>query len=146
MNVWELLLTFEIVLVSVVLLFVFVGWRKKARIVSKAHSPEHRLKIPNVWTEIQHVKHGGSTQMMRMTDGHFILLSVGVDATKVLVSPQMAPTESFTEVTSFPTGQSQRSRRQQQASILNDLRKQIGFPQSVSELRDRLQGFLPPAA
>jgi len=79
MNVWELLLTFEIVLVSVVLLFVFVGWRKKARIVSKAHSPEHRLKIPNVWTEIQHVKHGGSTQMMRMTDGHFILLSVGVD-------------------------------------------------------------------
>ena len=145
MNVWELFLTFEIVLVSVVLLFVFVGWRKKARIVSKAHSPEHRLKIPNVWTEIQQVKHGGSTQMMRMTDGHFILLSVGVDTTKVLVSPQMAPTESFTEVTWFPTGQSQKSRRQQQASILNVLRKQIGYPQSVSELRDKLQSFLPPA-
>jgi|GEM_PF-6671911 len=146
MNVWELLLTFEIVLVSVLLLFVFVGWRKKARMVSKAHSPEHRLKIPNIWTEIQQVKHGGSTQMMRMTDGHFIMLSVGVDTTKVSVSLEMAPIESFTEVASFPTGQSQKSRRQQQASILNDLRKHIGFPQSVSELRDKLQGFLPPAA
>ena len=96
MNVWKLLLLFEMVLVSVVLIFVFVGWRRKQRMVSKAHSPEHRLKMPNVWTAIQHVKHGGSTQMMRMKDGNFILLSAGVDTTKVLVSPQLDPIESFT--------------------------------------------------
>ena len=114
--------------------------------VSKAHSPEHRLKISNVWTEIQHIKHGGSTQMMRMKDGNFILLSAGVDTTKVLVSPQLDPIESFTEVASFPVQQSHGGGRQQQTAILNDLRKRIGFPQSVSELRDKLQGFLPPAA
>jgi hypothetical protein len=146
MNVWSLLLIFEMVLVSVVLIFVFVSWRRKQRMVSKAHSPEHRLKIPNVWTEIQHVKHGGSTQMMRMKDGNFILLSAGVDITKVLVSPQFDPVESCTEAASFPVNQFHGSRRQQQAAILNDLRKQIGFPQSVRELRDKLQGFLPPAA
>jgi hypothetical protein len=84
--------------------------------------------------------------MMRMKDGNFILLSAGIDTTKVLVSPQLDPIESFAEVASFPVHQSHGGRRQQQAAILNDLRKQIGFPQSVSELRDKLQGFLPPAA
>jgi hypothetical protein len=144
MNVWNLLLIFEMVLVFVVMIFVFVGWRRKQRMVSKAHSPEHRLKIPNVWTEIQHVKHGGSTQMMRMKDGNFILLSAGVDTTKVLVSLQLDPIESFTEVASFPVHQSHGGGRQQQAAILDDLRKQIGFPQSVSELRDNSQALSPP--
>jgi hypothetical protein len=139
MNVWELFLTFEIALVSVVLIFVFVGWRRKARRVSKAHSSEHRLKIPNLWTEIQHVKHGTSTHMMRMKDGNFILLSVGFDTTKVLVGAQPDAIESFTELASFPVSHSHKSRRQQQEAILNDLRNQIGFPESLSQLREKLE-------
>ena len=102
MSVWELLLVFEIVLVSVVCALVFVGWRRKARRVSQAHSPEHRLKIPNLWTEIERVKQGGSTQMMRMKDGNFIMLSVDVDTTRVLSSPQLDAKEPFTELASFP--------------------------------------------
>ena len=143
MNVWKLLLLFEMVLACVVLIFVFVAWRRKQRMVAKAHSPEHRLKIPNVWAEIQHVKHGGSTQMMRMKDGNFILLSAGLDTVKVLVSPQLDSIESFTEVASFHVSQSREGRRQQQAAILNDLRKQIGFPQSLSELRHKSQALSP---
>jgi hypothetical protein len=146
MNVWELLLIFEIVLVAVVCTFVFVGWRRKARKVSQAHSPEHRLKIPNAWTETRHVKHGGSAEMMRMKDGNFIMLSVDLGTAKVLVGSQLDAIESFTELFSFPVNQSQKSRRQQRTAILNDLKQQLGFPASVSELRDKLQGFCPPAA
>lgn len=135
---------FEIILVSVVCAFVFVGWRRKARRVSQAHSPEHRLKIPNLWTEVERVKHGGSTQMMRMKDGNFIMLSVDVDTTRVLSSPQLDAKEPFTELASFPVRPSDKSRRQQQAAILNDLRRQIGFPESVSDLRQRSQSLSPP--
>ena len=144
MSVWELFLAFEIVLVLVVLSLVFVGWRRKAKKVKQAHSPEHRLKIPNLWTDIQHGRHGGSTQMMRMKDGNFILLSAGLDTTKVLVSPQLDATESFTELVSFPVSQSHKDRRQQQAAILDELRKQIGFPQSITELRQLSQALSPP--
>ena len=139
MSVWKLLLLFELGLVSVVLVFVFVAWRRKQQKVAKAHSPEHRLKIPNVWTETQRLKKGSSIQMMRMKDGTFMLLSVGPDAAKVLVSPQWHSLEAFTELASFPMGKSPRSHRQQ-TGILNDLRNQIGFPHSEGELRNKLQG------
>ena len=144
MSVWELLLVFEIILVSVVCAFVFVGWRRKARRVAQAHSPEHRLKIPNLWTEIERVEHGGSAQMMRMKDGNFIMLSVGVDSMKVLVSPQLDFKAAFTELASFSVRPSDKSRRQQQTAILDDLRRQIGFPESMSELRRKSEAFSPP--
>jgi hypothetical protein len=143
MNVWQLFLTFEIVLILVVLLFVFVGWCRIKGRVSKAHSPEHRLKIPNLWTETQHHQHGGSTQMMRMKDGNFILLEVGPDTAKVLVGAQLDSMDSFTELASFPVSPSHISRRQQQAGILADLRKQIGSPESVNELRHKSQELSP---
>jgi hypothetical protein len=144
MSVWELLLIFEIALVSVVCALVFVGWRRKARRISQAHSPEHRLKIPNLWTEIERVKQGGSTQMMRIKDGNFIRLNVDDDSARVLVSPQLDSKESFTELASFPVRPSDKRRRQQQAAILDDLRRQIGFPESVGELRHKSQAFSPP--
>jgi hypothetical protein len=81
-----------------------------------------------------------------MKDGNFIMLSVDSDTVKVLVGSQLEAIESFTELLSFPVNQSQKSRRQQRTAILNDLKQQLGFPASVSELRDKLQGFLPPAA
>jgi hypothetical protein len=143
-NVWQLFLIFEIVLGSVVLAFVFVGWLRKRRMVSKAHSPEHRLKIPNVWTEFRHAKQGGSTYMMRMNDGNFVMLSVGHDATKVLVGPRLDSLESFTELASFSMDQSHKHCRGEEV-ILNQLRAAIGSPQSIDELRHKLENT-PPLA
>lgn len=145
MSVWQLLLVFEIALVAVVCTFVFASWRRKARKVSQAHSPEHRLKIPNVWTEMRKVQHGSSAEMMRMKDGNFIMLTVDPDSAKVLVGPQLDALESFTELASFPVKQSPKSRHQQQTAILEDLRKQIGFPESVNELHHKSQALVPPA-
>jgi hypothetical protein len=83
-------------------------------------------------------------KMMRMKDGNFIMLSADADTTRVLVSPEVDAKETFTELASFPVRPGDKSRREQQAAILNDLRQQIGFPESVSELRQRSQAFSPP--
>ena len=144
MNVWKLFLLFEIILCLVVLTFVFIGWWRKVRRVSKAHSPEHRLKIPNLWTAIERGGHGCFSQMMRMEDGNFILLSVELDTTRVLVGPRFDSVESFTEVVSLPASHSHKSRSQEKAAILSELRKQIGFPRSVTELRDKSKAFSSP--
>ncbi len=145
MSVWQLFLTFEIALCLVVIAFVLVAWRRKARKVAQAHSPEHRLKIPNVWTEIHDVKHGGCAEMMRMKDGTFILLDVGPDTAKVLVGSGLDALETFTELASFPAGRAHKGRRQQQRAILDELKQQIGFPQSLDELRQKSQGLSQPA-
>ena len=144
MNIWNLLLLFEMALCAVVMAVVFLAWRKKARRVAKAHSPEHRLKIPNVWAEIPHLKRGSSIHMMRMKDGSFVMLSVGPDTAKVSVGPQFDSTESFTELASFILGQSEKRRGQQQATVLDDLKTKIGFPQSVSELREKIKSLSSP--
>jgi len=141
MSILVLLLIVLIAFLSVVLTFVFIESRGTVRKAAQANSPEARLTIPNVWTEIQQVRNAGSIQRMRMRDGNFILLSVGYDTVKVMVSPTLASIESFTELASFGIGPSQRNRRQQEASILNDLRKKIGFPKSLNELSQKLQKF-----
>jgi hypothetical protein len=140
MNVWKLFLLFEIALCAVVLLFVFASWRRKKRSIRKAHAPEHRLKIPNLWTETQHHKHS-LTQMMRMKDGHFIMLSLRSDAAKVLVGPQVGSMESFTELASFPLSDAHKGRP---GAIFNDLSKQLGCPQSETELREKVKELKPP--
>ena len=144
MSVWLLFLTFEIALCLVVIAFVFVARLRKARKVAQAHSPEHRLKIHNVWTETPHVKHGNSAEMMRMKDGNFIMLNVDVDTAKVLVGSGLDAMESFTELVSFPFNAAHKSSRQQQRAILDELRRQIGFPQAIDELRQKSQALSPP--
>jgi hypothetical protein len=144
MSIWNLLLILEMALCAVVMGFLFLAWRRKARGLAKAHSPEHRLKIPNVWTEMPHLKRGTCTQMMRMKDGNFIMLSVGPDFARVSVGPQFDSIESFAELASFPLGVSESRRRQHQAIVLADLKTKIGFPQSVSELRQKAQALCPP--
>ena len=144
MSVWQLFLIFEMALCLVVIAFLFVAWRRKARKMAQAHSPEHRLRIPNVWTEIPDVKHGSSAEMMRMKDGNFIMLDVDVDAAKVLVGSGPGAMESFTELVSFPVSLAHERRRQKQRAILDELRRQIGFPQSIEELRQKSQALSPP--
>ncbi len=145
MSVWQLFLTFEIALCLVVVTFVFVAWRRKRRKVAQAHSPEHRLKIPNVWTEIHDVKYGGWAEMMRMKDGNLIMLKPDGDTARIMVGSGLDAMESFTELASFPVNRAHRGRRHQQRTILDELRQQIGFPQSIEELRQKSQALSPPA-
>jgi hypothetical protein len=137
MNVWQLLLVFEMVLCGVVVIFLILSWSRKSRAVSKAHSPEHRLKIPNLWTDIKHAPAGSSSRVMRMKDGNYILLRLGGDTVKVLAGPHANLAEEMSELASFDVAQSDGIRRRQQAQILDDLARQIGFPKSVDELRQR---------
>ena len=145
MSVWQLFLTFEIALCLVVIAFALVAWRRKARRVAQAHSTEHRLRIPNVWTEIHDGKQGGCAEMMRMKDGNFIMLNVGADTARVLVGSGPDARETFTELASFPVGSAHKGRRQQQRAILDELKQQIGFPQSLDELRQKSQALAQPA-
>ncbi len=144
MNVWHLLLVFEMALCAVVVIFLFASWFRKSRAVSKAHSREHRLKIPNVWTDVQHVHHGSSSQMMRLKDGNYVMVSVGAHSSKILVGSQPGPEERMTELMSAPVTRSGQSRRQFQAEVLDELRKQIGLPESAEELRRIARDFQHP--
>ncbi len=144
MNVWHLLLVFEMALCAVVVIFLFASWYRKSRAVSKAHSREHRLKIPNVWTEIQHVHHGSSSQVMRLKDGNFVLVTVGAHSSKTLMGSQPGPPEKMTELMFFPAIRSGKTRRQFQAEVLDELRKQIGLPESAEELRRITRGLQRP--
>lgn len=144
MLIWWLIGIFGITVACVVLTPVVIALWNTVRVVSKAGSPEHRLQIPNIWTEIQEVKDAGSIQRMRMEDGNFILLSAGLDTMKVFVSPRLDSIESLVELASFPLVQTHESRREQEKIGLNQLRTAVGWPKSIDELRHKLENASPP--
>ncbi len=144
MSIGNLLLVFEMALCAVVMGFLFLAWRRRARSLAKAHSPEHRLKIPNVWTEMPPLKRGSSTEMMRMKDGNLIMLSVGPDSVRVCVGPRLDSIESFTELVSFALGGPAPNGRRGWATVMHDLKTKVGFPQSVTELREKAKSLSPP--
>jgi hypothetical protein len=141
MNVWRMFLLFEMVLCGVVFVFVFIAWRRKRRGIAKAHSVEHRLKIPNLWTDTHHDKHS-STRVMRMKDGHFVALQLQGGTAKVLAGSQPGPTESFTELCCL---QASDVPGRCSGMILDELASQLQFPQSVDELREKVKGLKLPA-
>lgn len=108
-------------------------------------SREFRLENPNFWTDIEHIEKGGAIEMMRMEDGQFIILSVGMYTAKVFVRPKLDPTVSRIELASFPISGildrmdiSREKRRDEDELILNHLRKAIGWPKSIDELKQKL--------
>src|SRR5207253_771415 len=103
--------------------------------IAHTKSPEFRLSMANLWTEVQHVKNGGSSQMMRMEDANIILLSVGLDTTKVFTTPRLDSVESFSELASFPIQRLHKNPHDEGEVILKTLRTAIGWPKSVDELR-----------
>jgi hypothetical protein len=102
--------------------------------LARANSPEFRLQMANLWTEIQRVKDGGATQMMKMEDGNIILLSVGAATTKIFVAPNLDSIGSFTEIGCFPL-RSLNVFPHVAEDALNKLRPAIGWPKSIDELR-----------
>lgn len=107
--------------------------------VQNAQTPEARLQITNLWTEIQQSKEGGSFQMMRMADGNIIFLSIAADTAKVFVTPRLDNPASFVEYASFPIQKLIASTREQQTITLDELRAAVGWPTSASELRQTLE-------
>jgi hypothetical protein len=107
---------------------------------------EFYLKNPNFWTESEHPKNGGAIQIMKMEDGQFIVLSVGLATAKVFVRSKLDFTMSPVEVASFPIARfldrmeiSREKRRDEDELILNQLRKVIEWPKSIDELRQKLE-------
>ncbi len=142
MRVWICIVVVLVVMIAFRIFFpVFVALWSWVRTLSHANSPEFRLSMPNLWTEIQHVKGGGSSQMMKIDDGNIILMSVGLDTTKVFVTPRLDSLESFTEIASFPIRRSRRNFHSEGEAILNELRKAIGWPKTVEELRQTLSSL-----
>ena len=126
------------ILVAIVLFPALAALWRRASAITHSKSPEFRLSIPNLWTEIQHVKDRGSNQMMKMEDGEIILLSVGLDTTKVFVTPRLDSVESFSEVASFPMARLGDKQHIEGEVILKKLRTAIGWPKSVNQLRQTL--------
>src|SRR5690242_1594449 len=81
---------------------VFTAIWRNVRSILHFNTPEFRLSVPNFWTGVQHIKNGGSRQIMKMEDGNFIFLSLGLDTAKVFFTPRLDSIESFTELASFP--------------------------------------------
>lgn len=139
MNTWLYIALGLAVGILVVLWPVIRAFWRAVRTVQYAQTPEARLQLTNLWTEIQQSKDAGSFQMMRMKDGNIIFLSVGADTAKVFVTPRLDNPASFVEYASFPIQQRTASAREQETITLNELRAAIGWPSSASALRQQLQ-------
>jgi hypothetical protein len=116
------------------------------RVITRAPSREFCLENPNFWTDIEHVENGGAIQLMRMEDGQFILLSIGTATAKVFVRSKLDPAVSPIELASLPIPEflnrmeiPREKRRGEDDLILNQLRKVIGWPKSIDELKHNLE-------
>jgi hypothetical protein len=126
-----------------------VLWRH-ARLLSYIESPAFALQHGGIWTEIQHVQGGGAKQVMRMEDGNFVLLSVGITTVIVFVTPKLGDQTHMIDLASFQakdplerTQLAREDRRPEDERMLNHLRTAIGFPKSSEELRRTLQTLGP---
>jgi hypothetical protein len=138
-NAWLYIGLALLAVLGVVFWPVLTALRRNVRMIQNGQTPEARLQIPNLWTEIEQSKGAGSFQMMRMKDGNIIFLSVGADTAKVFVTPRLDSPDSFTEYASFPIQKRTSSTREQESITLNELRSAIGWPSSASELRQKLK-------
>ena len=103
---------------------------------SPVRSRALRFEIPNIWSAIQHVENGGSSQMVRIEDGSVIFLSIGFDTAKIFVARNLDSRASFTEPALFrmdtSAEASAESRRSYAQATLDRLTDAIGCPKSPS--------------
>jgi hypothetical protein len=128
---------------------IVVFWRY-ARLLAHAkgavNSPNFRLSMDNFWTDVEHGDEaGGASQIMRLEDGNFVFLSVGVTTVRVFVTSGLERPDQFAEVASFETPHVEArqadphvERRSENELILSRLRKAIGWPKSTQELSTAL--------
>jgi hypothetical protein len=101
-----------------------------------------------MWT--RHIPDGGgSVQLMRLKDGNFVIISVGVSTVKVFTTPDRSDTTQYRELREFPMPiiigrisqsrveqitHSSQQRHSEDLLVLEHVRRAIGWPESVSDL------------
>jgi hypothetical protein len=94
-----------------------------------------------MWTEPHHTKDGGSFQLMRLRDGNFALISVGLTTIKVFVTPERTDMARCRELKDFPLHNdlervqwSAQDRHSEDLLHLDRMRRLIAWPTSEDEL------------
>ena len=92
------------------------------------------------------MKKAGSFQRMRLVDGTFVLVSVGLDTIKVLVSRLPSDPASYIEIKQFSLPNAlerlqspDRIRHAEDSGLLHQVRRVISWPKSADELAARLE-------
>jgi len=119
---------------------------RSARTIAYTSTDDFRLGNANMWTEPHRTPDGGSLQLMRLRDGHFVLVSVGVSTVKVFATPDRSDITQYRELREFSVhsaferlSQSSQQRRAEDLLFLERVRRAIGWPESVSDLVSSVQ-------
>ena len=123
---------------------------RSARAIAYTKTDDFRLSNANMWTEPHHNPDGGSLQLMRLKDGHFVMISVGVSSVKIFTTPDRADIAQYREIQEFPVhsvldrmAQRPDRRRSEAEQFLDHVRREIGWPESVTELVSSVQSIDP---
>jgi hypothetical protein len=126
----------------------FLAVSRSARAIAHTSTDDFRLSNANMWTEPHHTPDGGSLQLMRLKDGHFVLVSVGVSTVKVFTTPDRSDVTQYRELLEFPVhsaferlSQSSQQRRAEDLLFLDRVRRAIGWPESVTDLVSSVQSI-----
>ncbi len=137
-------LALALLIVSPFLLVLF----RSARAIAYTSTDDFRLSNANMWTEPHHPPDGGSVQLIRLKDGHLVLISVGVSTVKVLTTPDRSDITQYRELHEFPVysaferlNQSSQQRLSEDLLLLKRVRRAIGWPESVSDLVSSVQSI-----
>jgi hypothetical protein len=121
---------------------------RSSRTIAHTSTDDFRLRNANIWTEPDHTPDGGSLQLMRLRDGHFVLVSVGISTVKVFTTPERSDVTKYRELTEFPMqgalerlSQSSQERHAEDLLFLDRVRRAMGWPDSVSDLVSSLQSI-----
>ncbi len=121
---------------------------RSARAIAYTSTDDFRLSNANMWTEPRHSPDGGSFQLMRLGDGHFVFLSVGLSTVKVFTTPDRSDAAQFRELQEFPVAsaferasQSPEQRHTEDLLFLERVRRTIGWPESLSDLVSSVQSI-----
>ena len=142
------LIAAAILIVSPFLFVILRAARRFRRAIAHTSTDDFRLSNANMWTEPHHAQDGGSLQLMRLKDGQFVLVSVGVSTAKVFVTPDRSDITQYRELQEFPlhsalerVSQSSQQRRAEDLLFLERVRRAISWPESVSDLASSLQSI-----
>jgi hypothetical protein len=115
---------------------------RSARAIAYTKTDDFRLSNPNMWTEPRHNPDGGSLQLMRLSDGYFVIISVGFSTVKVFSTPNRSDITQYRELREFPMygailerhSQRLQKRHSDDLLFLERVRRAIVWPESVSDL------------
>jgi len=136
---WGYIAVAVLVIVAVVASPVLIVLVRGARSVAYTYTDEFRLSLKHTWTEVDHIENAGSSQTMRLPDGTFVFVSVGLTTTKLFVTPDLRDSTRYRELKTFSLSPdrpllSEAERRAQDELLLERVRRAIGWPNSEVEL------------